>query len=48
VLRGRPGGDIIKAVEGKDVRTIGDLVVGLEGKEPGDEVTLTLLRDGEY
>lgn len=24
------------------------LGTGLEGKEPGDEVTLTLLRDGEY
>jgi len=38
-------GDIIKAIEGKDVRAIKDLVAGLEDKEPGDEVTLTLLRD---
>lgn len=40
-------GDIIKAIEGEDVRTIEDLVAGLEDKEAGDEVTLTLLRDDE-
>jgi len=40
-------GDIIKAIEGKDVRSIGDLMAGLKDKEPGDEVTLTLLRDDE-
>jgi hypothetical protein len=38
-------GDIIKAIEGKDVRTIGDLMAALKDKQPGDEVTLTLLRD---
>lgn len=40
-------GDIIKAIEDKDVRSIRDLVAGLEDKDPGDEVTLTLLRDDE-
>ncbi|KPK47028.1 MAG: hypothetical protein AMJ77_04350 [Dehalococcoidia bacterium SM23_28_2] len=40
-------GDIIKAVEDKDVRTIRDLVTDIKDREPGDEVTLTLLRDDE-
>ena len=40
-------GDIIKAIDGNDVRNTRDLLEGLEDKEPGDEVTLTLLRDDE-
>jgi membrane-associated protease RseP (regulator of RpoE activity) len=40
-------GDIIKAFEGNDVRTIADLVTALGDKAPGDQVTLTLLRDDE-
>jgi len=40
-------GDIIKAIDGEDVPSTGDLLTGLKDKEPGDEVTLKLLRDDE-
>jgi len=40
-------GDIIKAVDGEDVPSTRDLLTGLKDKEPGDEVTLELLRDDE-
>jgi 2-alkenal reductase len=41
------GGDVIIALDGKDVETINDLGALLGEFEPGDEVTLTVLRDGE-
>jgi membrane-associated protease RseP (regulator of RpoE activity) len=40
-------GDIIKAIQGKDVQSIRELVAELDDRGPGDEVTLTLLRDDE-
>ena len=40
------GGDIITAVEGQPVASVGDLVAYLNGKAEGDEVTLTVVRDG--
>lgn len=38
-------GDIITAIGGEDIRSISDLLTRLEDSAPGDEVTLTLLRD---
>jgi S1-C subfamily serine protease len=43
----RTGGDVILQVEGRDVRTPDDLAAFVANHEPGDEVTLTILRDGE-
>jgi len=41
------GGDVIVAVDGKDMTTMENLVALVAGKEPGDKLTLTILRDGE-
>jgi S1-C subfamily serine protease len=43
----RIGGDIITAVDGKKVATADDLASEIQSREPGDEVELTYLRDGE-
>jgi 2-alkenal reductase len=47
--RGRPGsdGDIIVAVDGKDVTSVAGLISMLNLHLPGDEVTLSVVRDGE-
>ena len=49
--RGRPaaGGDVIIAVDGAGVDTTAELIAELNGKQPGDRVTLTLtvVRGGE-
>jgi uncharacterized iron-regulated protein len=42
----RPG-DIILAIDGFPVTTVGDLKAGLMDKEPGDQVTLKLKRDDQ-
>ena len=39
-------GDVIVAVDGKPVRTQIDLLDALDGKAIGDEVEVTVLRDG--
>jgi S1-C subfamily serine protease len=44
---GLRGGDVIVAFEGEDVATIEDLFAQLRKFQPGDEVTLTVVRDGE-
>src|SRR3954452_22393083 len=41
------GGDIIPAVDGKAVSTSDDLASAIEGKSPGDAVTLTMRHGGE-
>jgi S1-C subfamily serine protease len=41
-----PGGDIIKAVDGKALGDEADLSVALASHKPGDEVTLRVYRDG--
>jgi S1-C subfamily serine protease len=42
------GGDIVIAVETREVREFGDLIgYILENKSPGDKVTVTILRDNE-
>lgn len=41
------GGDVIVAVDGEDMPTMEALIELVAGKNPGDTVTLTILRDGE-
>jgi len=43
------GGDVITAIDGEIVKTFDDILVYLTLKtSPGQEVTLTILRDGQY
>ena len=42
----RPGGDIVKAVEGKKVRSADDVSELIGARRPGDTVRLDVLRDG--
>ncbi len=41
------GGDVITAIEGKEVESMEDLGTLLQQYKPGDEITLTILRDGK-
>jgi S1-C subfamily serine protease len=41
------GGDIIVKLEGKTISEMEDLVSVIEGKRPGDEMEVTVLRDGK-
>jgi putative serine protease PepD len=41
------GGDIIVEADGKQVRTFDQLRELIEGKDPGDKITLGISRDGE-
>ncbi|WP_376791252.1 S1C family serine protease [Thermoflexus sp.] len=42
------GGDLITAIDGRAVRSMEDLITYLEEeRKPGDEVTLSILRDGK-
>ena len=40
-------GDIIQAVDGEAIRTQGELRAVLDRYQPGDDVTVTILRDGD-
>ncbi len=43
------GGDLIVGVEGQEIRSFGELMVYLERyTSPGDEVTMTVLRENNY
>jgi S1-C subfamily serine protease len=42
------GGDIITAVNGKKVTTLGEITRGLLSSRPGQKVTLTVYRDGHF
>ena len=42
----RAGGDVITEVDGRRVDGMDDLIAAVNAKEPGDEVVLTVLRDG--
>ena len=42
----RPG-DVITSVEGRDIATMTDLIVEIRSFEPGDTVSLTVLRNGQ-
>jgi S1-C subfamily serine protease len=41
------GGDIITKVDGKEVTGMEDVISAVNAKEPGDELTFTISRDGE-
>jgi S1-C subfamily serine protease len=41
------GGDVITAVDGKQVVQFTDLLDAISSKKPGQTVTLTILRDGK-
>jgi S1-C subfamily serine protease len=43
----RLGGDIITEVDGKKLKSMDELVEIIQGHDPGDELQLTLLRDGQ-
>ncbi len=43
----RAGGDLITAVDGEAVAGMDDVIAAVDAKQPGDELELTLLRDGE-
>ncbi len=52
---GQPGatsttqiGDIIVAIDGQKVGAVSDLTSYLNNKQPGDKVTLTIVRDGQH
>jgi 2-alkenal reductase len=43
------GGDVITAIDGQPVKTFDDMLVYLTLQtSPGQEVTLTILRNGQY
>ncbi|WP_407426013.1 S1C family serine protease [Treponema sp.] len=42
------GGDIITGIDNISVKTYADYMSALESKRPGDTVTVTVFRDGEY
>jgi S1-C subfamily serine protease len=41
------GGDIITKVDGKDIQGMDDVVSAVNNAKPGDEMTLTVIRDGK-
>jgi len=45
--RYRTGGDVILQVDGEDIVTPDDLAEAIADRQPGEVVTLTILRDGE-
>ena len=40
-------GDVIVAIDDEELESTADLFAVLDGREPGDEVTLTVVRDGQ-
>jgi len=42
----RAGGDVITAADGQPVSGMDDLISVINGKEPGDTITLDIIRDG--
>ena len=42
----KAGGDVITAIDGKTITGMEDLISVVNAKQPGDTVTLTVLRDG--
>ena len=41
------GGDIIQKIDGKQLEDMEDLSAAINSHDPGDTVTLTVLRDGK-
>jgi serine protease Do len=44
----RRGGDVITAVDGIEVSTVEDFVAYLKDKEPGNKISISVRRSGEY
>lgn len=44
---GMEGGDVIVRIDDEEIRTVEDLFAELRRHRPGDEVTVTVVRDGE-
>ncbi|MCB0876456.1 MAG: trypsin-like peptidase domain-containing protein [Solirubrobacterales bacterium] len=42
----KAGGDVITAIDGKQITGMEDLIAAINAKQPGDTVTLTVLRNG--
>jgi S1-C subfamily serine protease len=42
----RSAADLIVAVDGQPVKTADDFLTAIEAKQPGDQVTLTVIREG--
>ena len=40
------GGDVIQAVDGTEVTSAEELAAAITEHQPGDEITLTVVRDG--
>jgi len=47
VRGGESGGDVIIKVDGRDVHTFDDVAGYIDGKNVGDTITLTIVRDGK-
>jgi S1-C subfamily serine protease len=43
----RAGGDVITQVDGQEVTGMDDVIAAVDSKKPGDDLQLTLLRDGD-
>jgi S1-C subfamily serine protease len=43
----KAGGDVIIAADGKPVHSMGDVIAAVDSKQPGDDLQLTLVRDGQ-
>ena len=43
----RAGGDVITKVDGEEVTGMDDVIAAVNGKQPGDDVELTLVRKGD-
>jgi S1-C subfamily serine protease len=43
----KPDGDIVEAIDGKPIHTADDLVHALHAHEPGDAVSVRVLRAGK-
>jgi S1-C subfamily serine protease len=43
----KAGGDVIVAADGKPVDSMSDVIAAVDGKQPGDDLQLTILRDGQ-
>jgi S1-C subfamily serine protease len=44
---GLKAGDVMTAFDGKPIRTLYDFTFALREKKPGDEVPVTVMRDGK-
>jgi S1-C subfamily serine protease len=45
--RVKAGGDVIVAADGKPVHTMSDVIAAVDSKQPGDDMQLTVVRNGQ-